>query len=215
MTGKGAIADSHPLSAGVLGSSTGGKLGRGKIANQLLGEADLVFILGSRTGQICYSDWSLPKPGVTVMHLDIDPEEIGRNFATDLPMVGDVRDSLRDLLGYAKEHGLKTESRDNGGRLAAMHADWRLELEPAARAGQTPIRPERVFDAIDRVLDDKSLLVTDASYVTGWAMSQLSVPASGRFILSPRGTGGRFPAALGPLACRRVSAQSWAIRPAR
>ncbi|MDA1309775.1 MAG: thiamine pyrophosphate-dependent enzyme [Proteobacteria bacterium] len=200
MTGKGAIADSHPLSAGVLGSSTGGKLGRGKIANQLLGEADLVFILGSRTGQICYSDWSLPKPGVTVMHLDIDPEEIGRNFATDLPMVGDVRDSLRDLLGYAKEHGLKTESRDNGGRLAAMHADWRLELEPAARAGQTPIRPERVFDAIDRVLDDKSLLVTDASYVTGWAMSQLSVPASGRFILSPRGTGGigwSLPAGIG------------------
>lgn len=200
MTGKGAISDSHPLSAGVLGSSTGGKLGRGKIANQLLGEADLVFILGSRTGQICYSDWCLPKPGVTLLHLDIDPEEIGRNFATDLAMVGDVRDSLRDLLAYAKERGLKTDNRDNGGRLAAMLADWRLELEPAARAGQRPIRPERVFDAIDHVLDDTSLLVTDASYVTGWAMSQLTVPVSGRFILSPRGTGGigwSLPAGIG------------------
>jgi acetolactate synthase I/II/III large subunit len=200
MTGKGAIADTHPLSAGVLGSSTGGKLGRGQIANQLLGEADLVFILGSRTGQICYSDWSLPKPGVTVLHLDIDPEEIGRNFATDVPMAGDVRDSLRDLLRHAEEHGLKTDNRDNGGRLAVLREDWRRALEPAARAIQRPIRPERVFDEIDRVLDERSLIVTDASYVTGWAMSQLGVPSSGRFILSPRGTGGigwSLPAGIG------------------
>jgi acetolactate synthase I/II/III large subunit len=200
MTGKGAIADSHPLSVGVLGSSTGGKLGRGKIANQLLGEADLVLILGSRTGQICYSDWTLPRPGVTLIHLDIDPEEIGRNFTTDLPMAGDVRDSLRDLLHYAEQHDLRVTSRDNGGRLAAMREDWRRELEPAARATQRPIRPERVFDEIDRVLDETSLIVTDASYVTGWAMSQLGVPASGRFILSPRGTGGigwSLPAGIG------------------
>jgi acetolactate synthase-1/2/3 large subunit len=115
-------------------------------------------------------------------------------------MAGDVRDSLRDLLRHAEEHGLQAEHRDNGGRLAAMKEDWRREIEPAARATQRPIRPERVFDEIDRVLDATSLIVTDASYVTGWAMSQLSVPSSGRFILSPRGTGGigwSLPAGIG------------------
>jgi acetolactate synthase-1/2/3 large subunit len=201
MTGKGAIAESHPLSGGVLGSSTGGKLGRGQIANQLLAEADVVFILGSRTGQICYINWTLPKAGVTVMHLDIDPEEIGRNFKTDVPMVGDVRDSLRDLLRYAAAQGLKSEGRpDNGARIAMMMEDWRRDLHPAAHSDQTPIRPERVFEEINRCLNRSSLLVTDASYVTGWAMSQLDVPASGRFILSPRGTAGigwSLPAGIG------------------
>jgi len=200
MTGKGAIADSHPLSGGVLGSSTAGKLGRGKIANHLLAESDLVFILGSRTGQICYSDWSLPKPGVTVMHLDVDPEEIGRNFKTEVPLVGDVRDGLRDILAHARAHGLGAANRDNGGEIATMLEAWRAEIAPAAQSDQVPIRPERVFDEVGRVLDETSLLVTDASYVTGWSMSQIEVPASGRFILSPRGTGGigwSLPAGVG------------------
>lgn len=200
MTGKGAIADSHPLSAGVLGSSTGGKLGRGKISNTLLADADLVFIMGSRTGQICYSDWTLPKPGVKLIHLDIDPEEIGRNFTTDVAMVGDVRDSLRDLLRHAEEAGLQTVNRDNGGEIAAMQEEWLREITPVARSNQRPIRPERIFDEIGNASDETTLLVTDASYVTGWSMSQLAVPASGRYILSPRGTGGigwSLPAAIG------------------
>lgn len=43
MTGRGVIADAHPLSVGVLGSSTGGRHGLGKVANRVLGEADLAF----------------------------------------------------------------------------------------------------------------------------------------------------------------------------
>ncbi|NQW08568.1 MAG: acetolactate synthase catalytic subunit [Alphaproteobacteria bacterium] len=200
MTGKGAIADSHPLALGVLGTSTGGKLGRGRIANTFLAEADVVFIMGSRTGQICYSDWTLPKPGTKVIHLDVDPAEIGRNFATDVAMVGDVRDSLRDLLQHCGDHELGRPARDNGGRIIEMKQAWEREMAPVANSGQRPIRPERVFAEIDRVLDARSLLVADASYVTGWSMSQLMVPTSGRFILSPRGTGGigwSLPAAIG------------------
>jgi len=53
-----AVRQVHAASHGIYGS--------GKIANALLAEADVVFIMGSRTGQICYSDWTLPRPGATV-----------------------------------------------------------------------------------------------------------------------------------------------------
>ncbi|MCA9985167.1 MAG: hypothetical protein KDE59_12760 [Anaerolineales bacterium] len=200
MTGKGGIADSHPLSIGVLGTTTGGNLGRGKISNDYLAEADLVFIMGSRTGQICYSNWTLPKPGTTVIHLDIDPEEIGRNFLTAIPMVGDVRESLRDLLAYCQAEGLGVPAGRDISRLADRREEWWEEIAPVAHSSAVPIRPERIIDEIGQVVDEATLMVTDASYVTGWAMSQMSVPKAGRFILSPRGTGGigwSLPAAIG------------------
>ncbi|MGO4404442.1 thiamine pyrophosphate-binding protein [Bosea sp. RAF48] len=200
MTGRGAIPDTHPLAAGPLGSTTGGRYGRGRISNTLFAEADVVFVLGSRTGQICYSDWSLPKPGTKLIHLDIDPAEIGRNFATDVAMVGDIRDTLRDLLAHCAEHGLARTDAATRERLNALTRAWREEFRPVATSGQTPIRPERLLAEISARTDEKTLIVTDASYVTGWAMSHIDVPGAGRFILSPRGTGGigwSLPAAIG------------------
>lgn len=200
MTGRGAIADAHPLAAGPLGSTTGGRYGRGSIPNTLFAEADLVFVLGSRTGQICYSDWSLPKPGTKLIHLDIDPVEIGRNFPTDVPMVGDVRDTLRDLLAHCAEHGLARTDRVARARVAELAKSWREEFDVVGKSSQVPIRPERLLADISDSSDDSTLIVTDASYVTGWAMSHVDVPRAGRFILSPRGTGGigwSLPAAIG------------------
>jgi acetolactate synthase-1/2/3 large subunit len=200
MTGKGAIADRHPLSAGVLGTSTGGQYGRGKAPNRLLAEADVVFVMGSRTGQICYSDWTLPRPEAALVHLDIDPDEIGRNFPTAVPLQGDVRDSLRDLLGHCEAEGLSRRDPGNGGRLAAMQEEWLAEIAPVARSNRSPMRPERIIAEIERAMDETALIVTDASYSTGWAMNQLAVPKAGRFILSPRGTasiGWGLPAAIG------------------
>lgn len=200
MTGKGAIDDGHPLSAGVLGTSTGGLYGSGKVANTLLDEADVVFIMGSRTGQICYSDWTLPRAGTYTIHLDIDPAELGRNFPTDLPLLGDVRDSLRDLLIYCDQAKVSRRDRGNGGRMAALKDAWREEIRPVATATCQPMRPERVLAELGRVIGRDTLIVTDASYSTGWAMSQLAVPVGGRFMLSPRGTasiGWGLPAAIG------------------
>lgn len=200
MTGKGAIADTHPLAAGVLGTSTGGLYGSGKVSNTLLAESDVVFIMGSRTGQICYSDWTLPKPGVAVVHLDIDPAEIARNFTTAVPLLGDVRDSLRDLLAHCAAAGLSRRDTDNGGRLATLKAAWLDEVRPVETSTRRPMRPERVMAEIGRIVTPTTLVVTDASYSTGWAMSQLAVPVAGRFMLSPRGTasiGWGLPAAIG------------------
>jgi len=200
LTGRGAFPDRHPMAAGPLGSSVGGKYGRGQVANTLLDEADLVFLMGTRTGQLCFSDWTLPKPGVRVIHLDIDPTEIGRNFETALPMVGDIRDTLRDLLMYSKDQEIGRRHGDNGARKGELLEAWRNDLAGLARSTQIPIRPEAVISAIDDCVDGDTLICVDASYVTNWVISNIDVPRAGRFVLSPRGTGGigwALPAAIG------------------
>ncbi|EIM72655.1 acetolactate synthase catalytic subunit [Nitratireductor aquibiodomus RA22] len=200
MTGRGAIQDAHPLAVGPLGSTTGGRYGRGQISNTLLLEADVVFVLGSRTGQICYSDWNMPKPETTLIHLDIDPAEVGRNFATEVPLVGDVRDTLRDIIAICEEKNLSRTNPKAHSRIAELTARWEDEFRPLAQSSQNPIRPERLLREISGLLGEDALIVTDASYITGWAMSHIDVPSTGRFILSPRGTGGIgwcLPAAIG------------------
>ncbi|MGQ3028270.1 MAG: thiamine pyrophosphate-binding protein [Ferrovibrionaceae bacterium] len=196
MTGRGAIPDSHPLAAGPLGSTTGGRLGRGRVANTVLAEADVVLMMGTRTGQICYSDWTLPGPNTRVIHLDIDPAEIGRNFSTDVALVGDVRETLKDILALARVEAPRRPE----GRVATLRRQWQDDFSPFGSSDQQPIRPERLLREISATVDSATLVVTDASYITGWAMSHIDVVAPGRFILSPRGTGGigwSLPAAIG------------------
>jgi acetolactate synthase I/II/III large subunit len=200
LTGRGAIADDHPLAVGPIGNQSGGKLGRGRVANAVAGEADLAFILGSRTGQLCYADWKLFPPGTRIVHLDIDAAEIGRNFPTEIGLVGDVRETLRDLLEHAAAAGLGRVDRGNGGRIAALMEEWRAANAAGAASSARPIRPERLVAEVARMLDRSALVVADASYATAWALSHFDVPEARRFVLSPRGTGSigwGFAAALG------------------
>ena len=205
MNGRGAIADSHPLAVGVLGSSTAGRYGRGRVADTVLGEADVALIVGSRTGQICTTDWSLPRPGTTVIHLDMDPQEIGRNFVTDCALLGDARDGLADLLTACRDRGGREPNAAQLDRVAALKASWRDEVHGIFQSQQVPVRPERLLNEISQTLAPDALLVTDASYVTGWAFSHIDSHGDGTPVLSPRGTGGLgwgLPAAIGAKLAR-------------
>jgi acetolactate synthase-1/2/3 large subunit len=86
--GKGAVVETHPLSAGVLGSLTGpGSLG--SHTRSLVTGADLVLCVGTRTNEDGTDKWTLIPPHATVVHLDIDPQEIGRNYES-VRLVGDT-----------------------------------------------------------------------------------------------------------------------------
>ena len=205
MNGRGAIADSHPLGLGVLGSSTAGRYGRGRVANEILGEADVALIVGSRNGQICTSDWSLPKPGTRIIHLDIDPQEIGRNFPTEAGLIGDARETLTDLLAACQGLGGRAENPTQRDRVAVLKESWQDEVSGIFRSQQVPIRPERLLSEISQELAPDALLVTDASYVTGWAFSHIDSHGGGNPVISPRGTGGLgwgMPAAIGSKLAR-------------
>lgn len=198
MNGKGAIPDDHPLSVGAAGTSTGGQYGRGVIANKLLEDADVVLIVGSRNGQICSFNWTLPKPGTKVIQVDVDPEEIGRNFLVDVSLVGDAREALQDLIAEIGDR--RPASEEPKSLINRLRADWEASVEAVFTSDQDPIRPERLLREISARTDDRTVVVTDASYITGWAMSHIDTPGTGCPMLSPRGTGGigwSLPAAIG------------------
>src|SRR4029078_11529746 len=80
LLGKGAVDETHPLSAGVVGAYTGGEVGRGRVANEIVRAADTVLLVGTKTDNVATASWTVPDPRSRVVHVDVDPQEIGRNY---------------------------------------------------------------------------------------------------------------------------------------
>jgi len=95
MTGKGSIAETHPLALGVLGSRGGTSL-----SNAIVAEADLLFYIGSDTDSAATSGWTLPPLGTTkkIIHLDISEAQPGNTYRTDVSLYGDAKATLARLL---------------------------------------------------------------------------------------------------------------------
>src|SRR6185295_15340127 len=89
---KAAIAESNPLNVGVCGTYSRA------CANRVVAEADLVFFVGSQTGSMITTNWQVPPPATRVVHLDIDPAQLGRHYPTEVHLNGDARATLRQLL---------------------------------------------------------------------------------------------------------------------
>jgi len=92
LSGKGAMAEDHPLSVGVTGS-----MGT-TAAAAALGEADVVLLAGCKAGSGATYGWTLPRAGQAVLQLDIDPAELGRAFPLRAALLGDARAGLAALL---------------------------------------------------------------------------------------------------------------------
>src|SRR5919206_429629 len=91
LNGKDTILEDHSLSVGLLGS-----YGRSS-ANRLVEEANLAFLIGTGAGGLATGNWRVPRPGTTVIQLDIDAAEIGRNYPAQVGLVGDARAVLEQL----------------------------------------------------------------------------------------------------------------------
>ncbi|ADG74067.1 acetolactate synthase, large subunit, biosynthetic type [Cellulomonas flavigena DSM 20109] len=97
---RGALPDSHPQNLGMPGM-------HGTVAAvAALQKADLVVALGARFDDRVTGKLSSFAPNATVVHADIDPAEIGKNKRADVPIVGDLREVIADLLPeLEREHG--------------------------------------------------------------------------------------------------------------
>jgi acetolactate synthase-1/2/3 large subunit len=186
--GKGAIAEDHPLSLGVVGDN-GGR----PYANALLEAADLILYVGCKTDSVTTENWKLP-PRITdktILHLDVDPAEIGRNYPTAAGLVGDARLGLADLLAAVRARG--GQPRPNplsplGAGSARITAFW-ADFEAKAAATTRPIKPQRVIQALADLLPSNGIVIADAGTPTPFTAAYLRSPA-GRQVIIPRGYGG-------------------------
>lgn len=192
ISGKGILEDTHSLSVGVAGS-----MGR-PIANEILHEADLIIFIGTKTGQLATLGWDLPKPDIPTIHIDIDPEEIGRNFPNSLPLVADARLGMAALFEALQQEHIQAVWRKED--LSRRVKGWYQEAVSKPQKENEPLKPQVVMDMVNRFVTEDDLIVSDASLASGWAAAYLHVIKPGRRFLAPRGMAGigwGTPAAVG------------------
>lgn len=201
--GKGAVDESHPLSLGVVGYFMGPGA-RAEGLAQMVGDADVILLAGTRTNQNGTDSWSLYPRTARYIQLDIDGAEVGRNYPA-LRLVGDARLGLEGLATALSAHDLAsrqsardaTESRIRDGLATASR------LQAASDA--SPLRPERVVAEIDRLITPDTVVVADASYSSIWVADGITVRSAGQRVLTPRGLAGLgwgLPYAIGAKVAR-------------
>ncbi len=184
MMGMGVMPKKHPLNFGMLGSN--GK----PYANRAVGRADLLIIVGARL-----ADRAIPQPENlatkrTVIHIDIDTAEIGKNMGPSIPLVGDAREVFRILM----EHEFSPAGRS-----------WIDELEEIKRNtvdrrvfSDRFVNPNTLVQKLSEKMDDDAVYVADVGQNQLWSADNY-VMKNGRFLTTGgMGTMGySIPAAIG------------------
>ncbi|KAA5606610.1 acetolactate synthase catalytic subunit [Roseospira marina] len=204
--GKGAVAETHPLSLGVAGyfMAPGG---RASHMRELITGADVVLLVGNRTNQNGTDSWSLYPEGARYIHLDIDPAEIGRTYEA-LRLQGDAKRTLAALTTALSAHDLSAMAARRPALEARIAEGRRAHQDDMARLvdmNATPIRPERLMADLDAILTNDMIVVADASYASIWVANYLTARTAGQRFLTPRGLAGLgwgLPFALGAKTAR-------------
>ena len=190
LNARGAIPDTHPLCVGLVGGYAR------NCANQAVAEADVVFFVGSRTGGQVTGNWKFPRIGTNVIQLDIEPDELGRNYP-GLSLLGDARTVLEQMHTAASD--ASPPPRDAWlQRVRALVARWREETEAKRRSGAAPIRPERVCREITEALPADAIVVCDTGHSGIWAGTMIDFTKPGQHLIRSAGSlGWAFPGSLG------------------
>ena len=194
LLGKGAIDETSDLALGMLGMH-----GR-KVSNDYINEADLLIAIGIRFSDRTTGRLDSFVPDTKVIHIDIDPAEIGKNVEVDLPIVGDAKNVLSSLNKLLNNHEVSSDVKS----WTNMIKDKKQELLPRVTYSDVPLKPQTVIKEIAEVLTPDSILTTDVGQNQMWAAHFYDTQKPRKFISSGGlGTMGfGFPSAIGAkVAC--------------
>jgi acetolactate synthase-1/2/3 large subunit len=159
LMGIGAFDEHHPLSVGMLG------MHGTAYANFAVTECDLLIAVGARFDDRVTGKLDEFATRAKVIHIDIDPAEVGKNRAPDVPIVGDVRQVLHDLLRRSREEGDRRDLEHNRSwlnRIARWQEDYPLEV---------PRYPDRLSP--QEVIVEVGLQAPNAYYTTDVGQHQM------------------------------------------
>ena len=168
--GMGVIPGDHPLALGFIGRNGAYP------ANEAGRRADLVITLGTRFDDRSSSSWhagySWNFPKTRLIHVDIDPQELGRNYVPDLGIIADVKVFTRQLL-----KALSVQNAINATKYApwlsevkGWQSQWETFIKPHFEDTTSPLRPEFVVGTLQKVLPDDVILSLDSGVHHNWFM---------------------------------------------
>jgi acetolactate synthase-1/2/3 large subunit len=170
--GMGCLDMTDPLSLGFIGRNGAYP------ANEAGRRADLVIAIGARFDDRSASSWlpgfSWSFPHTKLIHVDVDPDELGRNYPPDLGILADARTFLRQLLGEIERCAVDGEAVQSRQEWLADIGEWRAEwdkfIRPNFEAHTVPIRPERVVADCQAVLPPNGIICCDVGVSHNWYM---------------------------------------------
>lgn len=194
LMGKGSFPEHHPLALGVLGMH-----GR-KAANYAVTESDLIIAIGMRFSDRSTGMVSCFAPEAKIIHIDIDPAEIGKNLEVDIPVVGDAKRVLGELIRVLQK--IMEEKRSEAWQEKVKR--WKKEFSPKMDYEDVPLKPHRVIKEVMDLIGEEDIVSTEVGQCQMWAHHYLGRSKSRTFISSGGlGTMGfGFPAAIGAKVAR-------------
>jgi len=175
MMGKGSIPEDHPSS---LGYGTG-KIGT-LTASEIMDNADVMLAIGCRFDEVGTGFFTLTLPE-TLIHIDIDKEEIGKNHKATLAVVGDAKTILKQIISEVLQRGIR---KDRGIKEKIMELRRQEQMKYKKEINLSlGIHPLKIIYEIDNITDD-SIIIADAGNSALWAWEY---PVSSQLLITPAG----------------------------
>ncbi|MFW6385937.1 MAG: biosynthetic-type acetolactate synthase large subunit [Candidatus Hadarchaeota archaeon] len=186
---KGVIPEDHPLSLGIMGMH--GRM----TANIAITECDVLLGVGVRFDDRQTGDIRHFAPKAEIIHIDIDPVELGKNIRVEVPIQADGKTALKRILEYIESNEI-TRSADEWNERIHKLKD---KFKPKMDFDEKPIKPQRIIKDTMEVLDDDAIITAEVGQCQMWAAHFYEMKEPRKFInsggLGTMGFG--FPAAIG------------------
>ncbi len=181
MGGKGAIACTHPLSAGLFGRYD-------RIANELIATSDCLIVVGCKLGEVATKRFSIMPSGTPLIHIDIVAEEIGRTTRATVALVGDARLALQDLCAALGDGGARRALRESyAAEVPARMGKWNEGARERTTSGERPVNIGRILGELNRLLPRDAVLVADGGFAAHWGALLFDTKQAGRTFVADRG----------------------------
>lgn len=160
--GKGSIPEDHPLSAGGVGDTAS------RSGNELAAGADVLLAVGCRFVDWSASSWrrgvTFAIPPTKLIHLDVDPQEIGKNYPVEVGLLGDAKAGLDDLLAAVEDAVplVDYRARPYFSTIREAVRRWEEEQAPLRDSDASPMSMHRVLRELREVLDRSAVVTTGA-----------------------------------------------------
>jgi acetolactate synthase-1/2/3 large subunit len=167
-SGQGALPSDHPLNVGLVARNGYYQ------ANSATRQADVLLAIGVRFDDRTSSSWipgySFNIPPTKLIHVDIDPDEIARNYPVALGLMADCKTFIKQLLAELDARkNPKMASRDRWlSAIEGWRKEWNDMITPGFSEDSTPIAPQRAAREIDLALPDDAILVSDIGIHHNW-----------------------------------------------
>jgi acetolactate synthase-1/2/3 large subunit len=193
--GKGSFPENHPLAMGPIGMHGHAE------ANKMILEADCILAVGARFSDRSVGRYDEFGRGMNIIHMDVDPAEIGKNKSVDVAVIGDVKSSMRTLVKMLSKVIVK---KDQDNPWLRRRKELINHYAETIKDYPRDLTARKALKKLREILPTNSIATTEVGQCQMWASLHFDVISPGTFFSSTGlGTMGfGFPASIGAKAAR-------------